>query len=89
MKVNDLLRYSYNAIKANNFCHTFGRPQKLKDEGSILRIADLNVINKSSIDKIVLDSCENGSASENMKSEHIVLIMKNGENIELDVIKEI
>lgn len=87
MKINDLLHYKYISIYRSTYSHVFGKAKDLKDEGDFFRLADLDIIFKNQIEKIVLidDTIDYNKNQNGCVGRKILLTMKNGEKIEFGI----
>ena len=88
MLIKQILKYHYIYYKINAFCQYFSTPQSIRDEGSILRLADLHVISKSDIVSIEEKSGAGDSTYiyyAQKCSGRIIITLKNNEVIELGI----
>ena len=73
MELQELLKYNILYYNNNNFLINYAYPQKIVDEGSILRIHEINIIDKSDISNIYV------------KDGWVVIKYENGNKIMLEI----
>ena len=73
MDIKELKKYKVKSIKKDNSMIIFGVPKNVIDEGSIYRIAGMEVINKG-----LVANCDK-------KDKTITINMESGETIEIKV----
>ena len=88
MKINDLLDYNYISIHTKSYTQYWSSPKQIEDEGTIFRLAELNVIFKSQIMEITLVDDSNPECNNFLNKRNntkVLITLKNGEQIKLSI----